>query len=86
MGAAGVAILVLVGAMILEALVLGIWIWARGKHVDELELAACLLGQEIDRLKRERDNADERSRVEDLSDADLLHEFNRPPPIGAGTS
>ncbi|MFH1834207.1 MAG: hypothetical protein ABH877_04210 [bacterium] len=74
--AAGIAILVLIGAVIIEAAVLGIWTWRRGRKIIELERKICQLGYLAENLKRADELADERRRLDALSDDSFLVDYN----------
>lgn len=77
MSALGVSTLVLIGVLLLGVLVLGIMVWRRGVRVAELEFEACTLHNELRRLKRGEELNNEANRLSELTNDEMLAEFNR---------
>ena len=84
MTAAGITILILLAALLLEGVVLGIWIWARGRRLAEEAAARCVLAGEVDRLQRAAEIDVEEDRVDELTADEVLAELLSNPDLDSG--
>lgn len=76
LGTAGYVILTLVGALLIEALAFGLWVWARGREIESLTGKICRLRANVAGLERNlairiiQDHETRKSNAEAVADFD----------------
>lgn len=76
-----IAILVLVGALALEGLVLGLWVWHRGRLLSQSEYRECIAQQRIAHLERAARRRDTEDRIEEMTNAEAIADFDHREPV-----
>lgn len=80
LGTAGWVIVILACVIVVEAAVLGIWLWARGRQLQALAQQACELRADIAGLERNIAMRAEQARLEGQSNAEALADFDNLDP------
>ena len=68
---------VLIGAVLLEGIVLGIWVYSRGTVIEQLQGEICVLRQELDQHRRVSRLLEYRARLKEMTGDEKVSELRR---------